>query len=265
MGVFDRDTAVKLQQDGSWAAEIREGWRVGVVPNGGYVLSIIGRALSEALPHKDPLVVNAFYLAPTQLGSADIQVEPLRSSRNTSHATARLYQGGELKVQATAAYVDLDSQQGESWSGRERPEFPPFEDCIAGGDSKLEFRRNVDLRLTGDASVFRGGAPSGKGEFQGWIRHADGSEPDAIGMLMFADVFPPPAFSVFGLLGWVPTLELTVQVRSHPAPGPVQARLYTRHITDGVVEEDGEYWDSEGRLVAISRQTAKIRLPKNNQ
>ena len=33
-------------------------------------------------------------------------------------------------------------------------------------------------------------------------------------------------------------------------------------MTEGVVEEDGEYWDSEGKLVAISRQTAKFRLPK---
>ncbi len=262
MGVFDRDTAVKLQEDGSWAAELREGWRIGAVPNGGYVLAILGRALSEALPHKDPQVINAFYLSPTQLGPAEIQVEPLRSSRNTSHATARLYQGGELKVLVTAAYVDLDKQQGESWSGRERPEFPDFDASAAGGESKLEFRRNVDLRLTGDVSIFQGGAPSGEGEFRGWIRHSDGAEPDPIGLLMFADAFPPPAFSVYGLLGWVPTLELTVQLRARPAPGPVQARLYTRHITNGLVEEDGEYWDSEGQLVAISRQTAKIRLPK---
>ena len=90
MGVFDHDTAVTLQQDGNWAAELREGWRIGLVPNGGYVLSIIGRALSEALPHPDPLVINAFYLAPTELGPADIRVELLRSSKNTTHASARL-------------------------------------------------------------------------------------------------------------------------------------------------------------------------------
>jgi len=264
MGRFDQDTAVTRQDDHTWAGNISEGWRVGAVPNGGYVLAMIGRALSEALPHPDPMVINAFYLAPTKLGPAEIRVEPLRSSRNTSHASARLYQAGELKVQVMAAYVDLDNQHGADWSGRERPCYPEFDQCEAGGDSQLEFRRNVDLRLIGDIGVFKGDQPTGQGEFQGWIRHADGAEPDSIGLLLFADVFPPPAFSVFGVLGWVPTVELTVQVRAKPAPGPVQARLYTRHITNGVVEEDGEYWDSEGNLVAISRQTAKIRLPKTN-
>jgi hypothetical protein len=66
-------------------------------------------------------------------------------------------------------------------------------------------------------------------------------------------------FTVFGPVGWVPTIELTVQVRAHPAPGPLQVRLATRHATNGIVEEDGEYWDSAGNLVMISRQTAKFR------
>jgi hypothetical protein len=92
------------------------------------------------------------------------------------------------------------------------------------------------------------------------MRHRDGADPDAISLLMFADAFPPPVLTVFGPVGWVPTLELTVQVRAHPAPGPLQARLLSRHLTQGVIEEDGEYWDSAGQLVAISRQTAKLRL-----
>jgi acyl-CoA thioesterase len=52
-----------------------------------------------------------------------------------------------------------------------------------------------------------------------------------------------------------------VQVRTRPAPGPLQARFYSRHLTRGVIEEDGEFWDSAGELVALSRQTAKVRLP----
>ena len=262
MGAFDHDTAVTLQQDGNWAAELREGWRIGLVPNGGYVLSIIGRALSEALPHPDPLVINAFYLAPTELGPAEIRVEPLRSSKNTSHASARLYQGGELKVQVTAAFTTLDSLQGENWSRSERPHFTPRNECSVGGDSKLEFRQNVDLRIAEGGEVFRGEAPDGSGEYCGWGQLADGSDPDVISLLMFADAFPPPAFSILGLVGWVPTVELTVQVRAHPAPGPLQMRLGSRHLTEGVIDEDGEIWDSSGALVAISRQTAKVRVPR---
>ncbi|NQY03204.1 MAG: thioesterase family protein [Halieaceae bacterium] len=264
MSKFEQDTAVIQTSDNQWQAKLHKGWRIGAVPNGGYVLSIIGRALSEALDHGDPMVINAFYLAPTVLGDAEISIEPLRSSRNTSHATARLTQDGELKVLATAVYTDLDTLSGPSWVGKERPEFPRFEDCEIGADSGLEFRQNVDLRLLDGVEVFQGGEPSGSGEFRGWIRHKDGANPDPISLLMFADAFPPPAFSVVGLVGWVPTVELTVQVRAKPAPGPVQARLYSRHATNGVVEEDGEYWDSEGRLVAISRQTAKVRIPRSD-
>ena len=75
------------------------------------------------------------------------------------------------------------------------------------------------------------------------------------------DGFPPPVFTLFGPLGWVPTIELTVQVRRRPCPGPVQVRFRTRYLSQGVMEEDGELWDSSGELVALSRQSGKVRVP----
>ncbi|PLW81847.1 thioesterase family protein [Kineobactrum sediminis] len=262
MSQFETETAVHQQEDNLWVGELHAGWRIGAVPNGGYVLAVAGRVLREALPHKDPLAVNAFYLAPTVLGPVECRVQPLREGRNTTHATVGMYQEGELKVQVTAAYTTLANLEGPSWSAVERPAYPPWDQCNPGGDSKLEFRQRIDIRLMDDTDVFKGGTPSGRGEFRGWVRHADGADPDAIALLMFADAFPPPVFNIVGLAGWVPTIELTVQVRAHPAPGPLQARLFSRHLTDGVIEEDGEYWDSAGQLVAVSRQTAKVRLPK---
>lgn len=261
MNQFDHDTAVSQVAEQLWRGELREGWRIGVVPNGGYVLAVAGRALREALPHKDPLSINAFYLAPTVLGPIDCQVELLREGRNTSHATVKMYQQGELKVQVTAAYTDLEALSGENWSARPRPDYPGWDQCTPSGQDRVEFfRERVDIRLVSGVEVFSKREPNGSGEFQGWIRHRDQADPDVISLLMFTDAFAPPAFTLFGPLHWVPTVELTVQVRAHPSPGPLQVRFSSRHLTQGVIEEDGEFWDSAGQLVAISRQTAKLRL-----
>ncbi|GAB3274970.1 thioesterase family protein [Parahaliea aestuarii] len=262
MGQFARETAVEKVAEGRWRGELFEGWRIGAVPNGGYVLALAGRALSEALPHRDPLAINAFYLAPTALGPIDCEVDVLRRGGNTSHASARLYQEGELKVVVTAAYTDLERLSGPNWSQTSAPDYPAFADCPVRGGPKLEFRQRVDLRLAEGGDVFLSQQPGGGGVFGGWVAHADGADPDPIGLLMFADAFPPPALDLVGLVGWVPTVELTVQLRALPAPGPIKARLASRFLTEGVIEEDGEYWDSLGNLVALSRQTAKVRLPK---
>lgn len=260
MTQFELDTAVERLGDLHYRGELIEGWRVGAVPNGGYVLAVAGRALRDALPHKDPLSVNAFYLAPTALGPIDCHVEILREARSTSFAQVKMFQEGELRVQVTAAYTDLDRLKGENWTGSPRPEYPAWDDCEPSGDKGVEFRQKAELRLVSGKEVFSERKADGSGEFKGWVQLRDGTEPDVLSLLMFADSFPPPALTVFGPVGWVPTVEITVQVRAHPAPGPLQTRVFTRHVTQGVVEEDGEFWDSAGQLVAISRQTAKFRL-----
>ena len=47
------------------------------------MLAIVGRAISESLNHADPLSINAFYLEPTQLGEAEVEVEVLRLGKGT--------------------------------------------------------------------------------------------------------------------------------------------------------------------------------------
>lgn len=263
MGQFERETAIEQIGENLFRGELHEGWRIGAVPNGGYVMSIAGRALRAILPHKDPLTVSAFYLAPTTLGPIECETQLLGGGRGTSFAEVKMRQQGELKVKVTAAYTDLEKLSGGNWSAAPRPDYPSWEQCENPGQRGIEFRQRVDLRLVSGREVFTEQKPDGSGEFRGWLRHADGTEPDVISLLMFADAVPPPIFNVLGPIGWVPTVELTVQVRAHPAPGPLQVRLCTRYLTNGIAEEDGEYWDSSGTLVALSRQTAKVRTPKS--
>src|SRR6056297_2024526 len=147
MSEFARDTAVEKIGDGIYRGELVAGWRIGKVPNGGYVLAVAGRALREALPHGDPLSVSAFYLAPTVLGPVECHVQVLRTGRGTSFADVSMMQEGELKVRVTAAYTDLEQLAGESWSRLARPQLRSWEECEGPPGKDLEFRRRVEVRL----------------------------------------------------------------------------------------------------------------------
>jgi hypothetical protein len=103
------------------------------------------------------------------------------------------------------------------------------------------------------------GEPLGNGEWLGYTEFTDKETIDVFSLLYFADSFPPPIFTHFGPSGWVPTVELTVQVRAVPKSGPLKVQFNTKMLTQGILEEDGLIWDCEDNLVAISRQTAKFR------
>ena len=262
MSQFLSHTAVSARGDSRWQAEVHRGWRIGSVANGGYVLALVGRTLSDALNQPDPLSINAFYLAPVALGEVEVAVESLSETRSTHFASADLRQEGELKLRATAAYTDLDKLKGPDWTSGTPPDVPSMEDVQAPAMSHLEIHQSIDMRMVQGAEVFSEGKTTGTGEFIAWLAHKDGTAPRPIDLLMFADMMPPPIFTIYGAYGWVPTVELTVQVRRKPAAGPLLARHTTRQVTRGVAETDTEIWDSEGDLVAMARQTYKVRMPK---
>jgi len=262
MTSFLSDSAIKQIADDRWSCHLGERWCVGPIPNGGYVMAIVARAMSAALPHKDPMSINGFYLAATQVGPAEISVEVLRKGGSTSFATARIYQQGALKAQFTASFCDLSQLKGETQQLREPPEVPAFDDCVRLPVVKeIPLTSYVEQRvLPGQAQCMLGGEPSGKGQFQGWVDFAEREEKDIFSLLLFADALPPPVFTHYGPTGWVPTIELTVQLRAKPGAGALRCEFNTLNLTDGLMEEDGYLWSADGRLLAISRQTAKFRL-----
>lgn len=264
MSQFLSHTAVSSQGNSRWQAEVHRGWRIGSVANGGYVLALVGRTLSEALNQPDPLSINAFYLAPVALGEVEVAVESLSETRSTHFASADLKQEGQLKLRATAAYNDLDRLSGPDWTNVAPPEVPAFDDVAAPAMSYLEIHQSIDLRMVQGAEVFTDGKTNNSGEFIAWLAHKDGAAPEPIDLLMFADIMPPPIFTIYGAYGWVPTVELTVQVRRKPAAGPLLARHTTHQVTSGVAETDTEIWDVKGDLVAMARQTYKVRMPKGD-
>ena len=258
-----------------FAAELHDGWRIGPAVNGGLLLAVLGRAVRLTLSgngnhggHPDPLAVSAHYLSAGVPGPATLEVEPVRVGRTLATAQVRLVQDGPdgepaERVRALATYGDLGRHEGDVRTTAEPPVLPPVEACVSASSAPegflgdLPFLDRLDLRLDPDTVGWAVGAPSGRGMIQGWLRTADGREPDPLLLLLAVDALPPVTFDL-GMSGWTPTLELSAHVRARPAPGWLRVRTSTRNAAGGLLEEDAEVWDSAGRLVAQSRQLAAV-------
>jgi acyl-CoA thioesterase len=257
---FDRDTAVEPVGDGRFRATISSGWNIAEAPNGGYLTSVALAALAASVPHPDPLAVSAHFPARVTPGPADIRTDVLRAGRGLSTATGDLVQDEQTRVHVTATFGDLSTHEGPTSVAAARPDFLPPDACVPVHPSipgVPEIIKRLDLRLTPESAGFAIGRRRGEAIMEGWVRFADGREPDTASLIVFADSFPPTVFNLFET-GWVPTIEFTVHVRGRPAPGWLQCSFRTRYLIDGYLEEDGEIWDSTGRLVTMSRQLARI-------
>lgn len=264
MSEFDRDTSVRSTGAGSFAADLSVGWLVGGGLNGGYLLSTMGRAIAHSLPGKpDPLVISAYYLSASEPGPAQVDVRVIREGGSIATVAADLRQGGKTRIAALATYGALGDLPDEVETTAVEPDLPPREKCVSNELAPPEIRQIAPLMdrfemLFDPATVgWALGEPSGQGVLQAWFHLNDDRDPDPISLLTVVDALPPVTFDL-GRFGWAPTLELTAHVRALPAPGWLKVRHATRNLAGGMFEEDCEVWDSAGRLVAQSRQLARV-------
>lgn len=269
MSDFEAETAVTAsgEADGKaqFAGRVGGNWSIGANPNGGYLVSIAMRALLQQHPqHPDPLTVTAHYLRPgIPDAPCNVEARVLRSGRQLTTGRATLLQEGKERIEVLAGFGDLlMTSKIDSALSLEPPAMPAPDDCPQrSGDEQgvdLPLLNRMDIRLHPDEA--RAGT-AGAARVSGWIRFRDGTPPDALAAVLFTDAFPPSMFGLLGLIGWVPTLELTVHVRRRPAPGWMLGQLVTRDLADGRMVEDGCLWDAEGQLVAQSRQLGLL-LPQ---
>jgi hypothetical protein len=264
---FSVATAVRRTEGGGLAADLDPGWDVGgSVLNGGYLLAVVGRAAVLESPHPHPVAVSASFLRATTPGPVTLTVQPGPAGRTLAHSSVLLAgaDGPSLAAQVTTARLADESPL----YSRPMPDVPPVEECLpadAGDDlsgqavPEVGLRRRVDTRLDPATAGWARGRPSTTPVMRAWVRLADGSAPDPFSLLLFADVLPPTSWSI-GRIGWAPTVQLQAFVRAAPAPGWCLVEAEASEVAGGWIDEDYRIWDSTGRLVAQSRQLA--RLPK---
>jgi acyl-CoA thioesterase len=267
---FDVDTAVDALGGNRFRALVSPRYSIGPYPNGGYILALAVAATGRVTALPDPLAVSAHYVRPCAHGrDVEIAVELVREGRSYATLAARMRQGGSERVRVLATYGDLTAAMGATAELGAPPALPPLASCLSGDllaqpPNALEatIRRRFDARYhPGTLGWRRPGGRTGRGEVGGYLRFADGREPDVHALVLIADAMPPAVFEL-APGGWVPTLEFTVHIRARPSPGWLRVWFSTRHLRDGHLEEDGEVWDSAGRLVAQSRQLARLNRPQ---
>ena len=263
---FDEAIAVRTVGDGRFVADIAEGWDVRGNPHGGYLLSLITRAMGLVVPQPHPLSVSATYLAPPRFGHADLEVSVVRAGKRQSTVSVRLVQDDMERVNAVATFGSLSDEPPKIYAAELAPPTLPKPDAclstelLAQAEGQVvRLHERLELRFHPDTGWLTG-QPSGVPELNGWLRHASGREPDPLALLMFSDGMPPSLFEAAGRIGFhTPTVQLTTHLFALPAPGWVQARFRTRLAAGSFLDEDGELWDSQGKLVATTRQLALLR------
>ena len=259
--VFDTDTAVRRTDDGQFEAEIRdERWWVVRGPNGGFVASILLRAMTEALGDeaKAPRSLTVHYPGAPPLGKFRIAVTVERVGRSAAYVSARATQGDQVIALALAAFSA--AFPGPDHQTAKMPEAPPpdaVEPFAPPGAPK--FTENFDFRFALGGPPFQAGDQAFTG---GWLRLREPRVLDAALAATYADAWVPAVFWLLDNFAIVPTLDLTVHVRDSLPPAGwnpedhVLCTFDSRREHDGLWEENGELWSRDGRLLVQSRQLA---------
>jgi acyl-coenzyme A thioesterase PaaI-like protein len=269
MTAFDEATAVRAEGDGRYA--IRPDERFAIVSgdgtvgavNGGVLLATVLRAVLDTSPHPDPVATSAHFLRVPRSEPARVQVTWLKQGKTAATARAALVQNGScvLDTTITTGRLGDPGEGGLSWTG-EPPKLPPVEECtgfadFAGATRRDGYAGQVDLRLDPATSGWLRGQPHGVPEMRGYFQLREERRPDAYLLALAVDALPPVIFGI-ARAGWSPTVELTWHMRGLPAPGLLRVAARSRHVSGGWFDEESEVWDSAGRLVAQSRQIARV-------
>jgi acyl-CoA thioesterase len=261
VGVFEDETAVEPIAPGVWRAELADRWNIGSSANGGYALTPVLRALREIGGHSDPISVTTHFLRPVNVAegvhqTGQVRAELIRTGRTTSVARGSLEIDDRQRLTVLAAFGELvTSPNPVAEITMSAPSLPSPSECVdrrvLDQGVELPILDRLDVRIH-PARVAAGGSVDAV--MEGWIRFSDGTAPTTMALPLFSDAFPPSLYPRFGRIGWVPSVELTVQVRRRPAPGWVQARFECDDLAEGRMIETGALWDQDGMLVARSRQ-----------
>jgi acyl-CoA thioesterase len=256
---LNEDLALTSTGEGTWTAQIAEGWETPRGPLGGYVMAFGLRGMEEAVgdPDRLPRSATMHFLRPPEAGELTVKAAVERSGRSLTSTSCRLEQGGKLVALGLGAFsIPWESPlladapmpdvgpPDETMPEAVRPNAPKPPPFLERLDMQHRFGEmpftNAEHGLTG-----------------GWLGLREERPIDAAAIAILADAWFPAPWPRLKQLAPAPTIDLTIHFR---APLPVEGgrlllgRFDSRLVRDGFFDEDGLLWAPDGTLVAQSRQ-----------
>lgn len=259
---FDRDTAVTRVAEDEFAATLSRDWWVFTGANGGYLAAVVLRALTERVADQTRSVrsLTVHYLRPPSEGDVTITTNVVREGRSLATLTATMAQEGREIALAMAAFSR--PRPSMTFSDAPMPAAPPVEETPPSQwpeDLFPPIARRFHYRPVGTEAVFAG-LPEAR--VAAWTRLREPAPLDPVLLSLVADALAPAVFPKASAPVAATTIDLTVHFRAPadepPGDGWVLATFASRVGVDGFVEEDGEIWTPDGRLLAHSRQLALV-------
>lgn len=264
---FDTETLSRQVAENQWQLDMVPHWNIGNNPNGGYLLACLLRAMANLVPDTpDPIAVTTHYLRPGLAGkTADLKAQVVRQGRRTATVTGIMEQEGKPRITSTATFGNLETDDNPETEERSLslppPALPPPHECTSR--SELAKAQAVELPIMDRLEIrvdpqYASTATQTQAIISGWLRFKDERPADLLALQLFCDAFPPSVFTLYGSVGWVPTVELSVHARRRPHPGWIKGVFTVNDLAGSLFIEDGLLWDENDQLVAQSRQLQMI-------
>ncbi|BFZ54925.1 hypothetical protein PYCC9005_001962 [Savitreella phatthalungensis] len=260
---FDQAIAVR-PRDGSdniYDGELLPGWRIGAVPHGGYLVSVMLRACiahsarhHASLSQTDVIQVSLAFVVKAQLGACAVTVEPVKVGRSYTnyHVVLSQRDGDKGKtVDCVRGYVimgNFSKEQGHSTITTPRdvpsrgsckvlePKFPEFRrvgnnfEYHSSDTLQADPRRERQwLRFLPENAMPGESFPDGKPSSNTTSDARRGIN-DPLALALVSDLMNPLPLRI-GLVksGWFPTLSLEIQFK---APSPATTDAERREIDE---------------------------------
>lgn len=247
-----------LQESPNNTTEFGANWSQGRSAFGGIAAAFATTAMRKALTTPKPLrSLMVSFVAPLPPGEVSVEATVLREGRNVTQASANVLSGGNICLQALAAF-------GDSREGLDVPSEAPF--APIAKEKGIPFSEHAK-RTPAFLGYFDGFWMNGAVPFAGklsrqldmWVRHkVDMKGFEVEKMVTLADIPPPVILSAYekppvqcSSLSW--SLEFLV-----PADTLVGDWFYMEFIVEaaanGYTQQSGLIFDESGRLCALTRQ-----------